>query len=41
MVTVALRYDLRAPEWAATQHDALYRECVEQAAWASRRASTW
>ncbi|MDT4935936.1 MAG: hypothetical protein QOK11_3828, partial [Pseudonocardiales bacterium] len=26
MVTVALRYDLRAPDWAATHHDAMYRE---------------
>ena len=33
MVTVALRYDLRAPEWAATQHDAMYRACLEQAEW--------
>jgi alkanesulfonate monooxygenase SsuD/methylene tetrahydromethanopterin reductase-like flavin-dependent oxidoreductase (luciferase family) len=36
MVTVALRYDLRAPEWAATQHEALYRACIEQAEWGER-----
>jgi alkanesulfonate monooxygenase SsuD/methylene tetrahydromethanopterin reductase-like flavin-dependent oxidoreductase (luciferase family) len=33
VVTVALRYDLRAPDWAATNHDAMYRECIEQCGW--------
>jgi alkanesulfonate monooxygenase SsuD/methylene tetrahydromethanopterin reductase-like flavin-dependent oxidoreductase (luciferase family) len=33
VVTVALRYDLRAPDWAATGHQALYRHCMEQAGW--------
>lgn len=34
MVSIALRYDLRAPEWAATPHDEGYRICLEQSAWA-------
>ena len=33
-VTIALRYDLRSPEWAATPHDDMYRVCIEQCAWA-------
>lgn len=33
-VTIALRYDLRSPEWAATPHPELYRTCLEQCAWA-------
>jgi alkanesulfonate monooxygenase SsuD/methylene tetrahydromethanopterin reductase-like flavin-dependent oxidoreductase (luciferase family) len=32
-VTIALRYDLRSPEWAATPHDEMYRVCLEQCAW--------
>jgi alkanesulfonate monooxygenase SsuD/methylene tetrahydromethanopterin reductase-like flavin-dependent oxidoreductase (luciferase family) len=34
MTTVALRYDLRSPAWAATQPPDLYRVCLEQCAWA-------
>jgi alkanesulfonate monooxygenase SsuD/methylene tetrahydromethanopterin reductase-like flavin-dependent oxidoreductase (luciferase family) len=33
MITIALRYDLRAPSWAATQHSELYKACIEQSAW--------
>ncbi|MEX2557558.1 MAG: LLM class flavin-dependent oxidoreductase [Actinomycetota bacterium] len=33
MITIALRYDLRAPSWAATQHPELYKACIEQSAW--------
>jgi alkanesulfonate monooxygenase SsuD/methylene tetrahydromethanopterin reductase-like flavin-dependent oxidoreductase (luciferase family) len=33
MITIALRYDLRAPEWAATPHPELYKACLEQCAW--------
>lgn len=32
MTIVAVRYDLRAPTWAATQHAELYRECLDQCA---------
>jgi alkanesulfonate monooxygenase SsuD/methylene tetrahydromethanopterin reductase-like flavin-dependent oxidoreductase (luciferase family) len=34
MALITLRYDLRAPAWAATQHPELYRTCLEQCAWA-------
>lgn len=34
MTNVALRYDLRSPEWAATKHPQLYATCLEQCAWA-------
>lgn len=34
MVTIALRYDMRSPEWAATSHAELYPACLEQCAWA-------
>jgi len=33
-VTIALRYDLRSPEWAATPHAEMYKVCIEQCAWA-------
>jgi alkanesulfonate monooxygenase SsuD/methylene tetrahydromethanopterin reductase-like flavin-dependent oxidoreductase (luciferase family) len=33
VVNVALRYDLRAPEWAPTRGGALYRNCLDQCAW--------
>ena len=33
MVNVALRYDLRAPEWAPTRGGALYRNCLDQCGW--------
>ncbi len=33
MTTIALRYDLRSPSWAATQHPELYKACLEQCAW--------
>jgi len=33
-VTIALRYDMRSPSWAATPHDEMYRICLEQCAWA-------
>ena len=33
-VTIALRYDMRSPSWAATPHDELYRTCIQQCAWA-------
>jgi alkanesulfonate monooxygenase SsuD/methylene tetrahydromethanopterin reductase-like flavin-dependent oxidoreductase (luciferase family) len=36
VVAIALRYDLRAPSWAATRHPDLYRVCLEQCAWADR-----
>ena len=35
-VTIALRYDLRSPEWAATPHAEMYRVCLEQCAWADQ-----
>src|SRR5438309_7727831 len=34
MVAIALRYDLRSPEWAATKHPDLYSTCLEQVSWA-------
>jgi alkanesulfonate monooxygenase SsuD/methylene tetrahydromethanopterin reductase-like flavin-dependent oxidoreductase (luciferase family) len=34
MALVALRYDLRAAPWAATQHPELYQSCLDQCAWA-------
>jgi alkanesulfonate monooxygenase SsuD/methylene tetrahydromethanopterin reductase-like flavin-dependent oxidoreductase (luciferase family) len=37
MVTIALRYDLRSPDWAATQHRDLYAACLEQCAWADQQ----
>lgn len=36
MALIALRYDLRAPEWAATKHPELYAACLEQCAWADQ-----
>ena len=38
MVTVALRYDLRSPEWAATKHPELYATCLDQCAWADEHS---
>ncbi|TMK17620.1 MAG: LLM class flavin-dependent oxidoreductase [Actinobacteria bacterium] len=38
-VTIALRYDLRSPEWAATPHDELYRTCIEQCVWADEHGA--
>ncbi|MFN2589872.1 MAG: LLM class flavin-dependent oxidoreductase [Actinomycetota bacterium] len=40
MALVALRYDLRAPAWAATPHADQYRTCLEQAAWADNLGLT-
>src|SRR5919198_3628783 len=34
MALITLRFDLRAPSWAATQHPELYRTCLEQCTWA-------
>ncbi|MHB8511596.1 MAG: LLM class flavin-dependent oxidoreductase [Actinomycetota bacterium] len=34
MATIALRFDLRSPEWAATPHRELYPACLEMSAWA-------
>ncbi|MGZ4139567.1 MAG: LLM class flavin-dependent oxidoreductase [Actinomycetota bacterium] len=34
MVAIALRYDLRSPDWAATKHAELYQACLDQVAWA-------
>jgi alkanesulfonate monooxygenase SsuD/methylene tetrahydromethanopterin reductase-like flavin-dependent oxidoreductase (luciferase family) len=34
MTTIALRYDLRAPGWAATSHAEAYATCLDQCAWA-------
>ncbi|MCA1833333.1 MAG: LLM class flavin-dependent oxidoreductase [Actinomycetota bacterium] len=34
MVTIALRYDLRSPEWAATSHAEAYATTLDQCAWA-------
>lgn len=39
MAAIALLYHLRAPEWAATQPPALYRECLAQCAWADERGA--
>jgi alkanesulfonate monooxygenase SsuD/methylene tetrahydromethanopterin reductase-like flavin-dependent oxidoreductase (luciferase family) len=36
MVAIALRYDLRSPEWAATKHPELYATCLEQCVWAEK-----
>lgn len=36
MAAIALRYDLRAPDWAATKHPELYAACLEQCAWADQ-----
>jgi alkanesulfonate monooxygenase SsuD/methylene tetrahydromethanopterin reductase-like flavin-dependent oxidoreductase (luciferase family) len=36
MAAIALRYDLRSPEWAATKHPELYQTCLEQVAWAEQ-----
>jgi alkanesulfonate monooxygenase SsuD/methylene tetrahydromethanopterin reductase-like flavin-dependent oxidoreductase (luciferase family) len=33
MALFALRYDLRAPDWAATSHPDLYAACLDQCAW--------
>jgi alkanesulfonate monooxygenase SsuD/methylene tetrahydromethanopterin reductase-like flavin-dependent oxidoreductase (luciferase family) len=37
MVTLALRYDLRVPDWARTTHADAYRVCLDQCAWADER----
>jgi alkanesulfonate monooxygenase SsuD/methylene tetrahydromethanopterin reductase-like flavin-dependent oxidoreductase (luciferase family) len=39
MITIALRYDLRAPSWAATQHAELYKACIEQSAWVEQHSA--
>lgn len=39
MATIALRYDLRAAPFAATQHAELYRACLEQCAWADEHSA--
>jgi alkanesulfonate monooxygenase SsuD/methylene tetrahydromethanopterin reductase-like flavin-dependent oxidoreductase (luciferase family) len=36
MVALTLWYDLRAPDWAATQHAELYPACLEQVTWAEQ-----
>jgi alkanesulfonate monooxygenase SsuD/methylene tetrahydromethanopterin reductase-like flavin-dependent oxidoreductase (luciferase family) len=37
MTMVALRYDLRVPVFASTNHPALYAACLEQCAWADEK----
>lgn len=34
MAMVVLNYNLRAPDWAATSHRALYAACLDQCVWA-------
>jgi alkanesulfonate monooxygenase SsuD/methylene tetrahydromethanopterin reductase-like flavin-dependent oxidoreductase (luciferase family) len=36
MVAIGLRYDLRAPDFAATKHPELYATCLEQVSWAEQ-----
>ena len=37
MAMIGLRYDLRRPRFAATQHADLYAACLDQCAWADER----
>jgi|SRR6266567_2556294 len=39
MPTIAMRFDLRAPEWAATRHPDLYGACLDQCSWAEEHGA--
>jgi alkanesulfonate monooxygenase SsuD/methylene tetrahydromethanopterin reductase-like flavin-dependent oxidoreductase (luciferase family) len=40
VVTIATRYDLRVPEWAATPPADVYAACLDQAAWLDETGAT-
>src|SRR5437588_3904495 len=39
MPTIAMRFDLRAPDWAATRHPDLYAACLDQCSWAEEHGA--